>query len=232
MEAIPKLTIAHIASEIIIIGSLSYLFNRKITELNTKITELEKKVETSNGGGTNVDAVSSEHFMHFQKETSQHINNLYSIIRQMASSIPDDQRQADRQVERPVDRPQSRVERQVDRQVVVDNRRSNPISDDINRHYRQTHISIASMAIPQPQQTTNSSRVEVVEDDEDVKINDEDLDQELEDELKELECEDDSLTDIKTDVNNTTSLSSINEESPLEFVVPKTVKKTIKKKVK
>ena len=88
MESVPKLTMAHIASEIIIIGGMSYIFHKKIATLNDKITELEKKIELLEKEGGN--GGSSEHLLQsqqFQQQTTQHINSIYTAIRQLATTV-------------------------------------------------------------------------------------------------------------------------------------------------
>lgn len=73
-----KNSMLHVAGEIIIIGGLTYMFSKKITELNNKISELQTKIEQDGG---------DKKFQEFKKETSQHINNLYSIIETLSNNI-------------------------------------------------------------------------------------------------------------------------------------------------
>jgi len=83
-----KIMMAHVATEIIVIGGISFFFHKRISELNTKIAELEKKLEKCEGcTGTAEGGITGEQFGQFQQQTTQHINNIYSAIRQIANTI-------------------------------------------------------------------------------------------------------------------------------------------------
>ena len=51
-----KMLIAHIATEVVVIGGVSFFLNKRISDLTAKVSELEKKLEklegcsSSNGG--------------------------------------------------------------------------------------------------------------------------------------------------------------------------------------
>ncbi len=250
---IPKFTMIHIASEILIIGGLSFMFHRKISDLNNKIINLEKKIEglekeleedSVNRGG-NGNGITLDQFSQFQQQTSQHINNMYSAIRQLANSIPQSTQPLQPtkpQQKPPVQHPLSQPSQ------------SKPSVTNSNSG-GHVSFSLTSTVIPPVHQS--STQIDVMEDDvgdhhvsgnEDVKQpNEDELDQELEDELKELDIksfseEDNKITniDIKSEIEQTSDISLLehskeevalhsSEVTPLEFVIPK-AKKTVKKK--
>lgn len=79
-----KLMMAHIATEVIVIGGISFFFHKKIAELNAKVVELEKKLEKC---GPISGGIPEEQFGQFQQQTTQHINNIYGAIRQITNAI-------------------------------------------------------------------------------------------------------------------------------------------------
>lgn len=74
-------TMVHILCELAIVGGIAYFFNKKIIELQNKISELEKKLSDCNKGDNSFDMVN------FQKETTHHINSLYVAIRNLSSTV-------------------------------------------------------------------------------------------------------------------------------------------------
>jgi len=82
-----KFLIAHIATEVVIIGGVSFYFHKRIAELNLKIAALEKKLEKCEKDGVIPSGgVTSEQFNQLSEQTSKHINNIYSAIRQLADN--------------------------------------------------------------------------------------------------------------------------------------------------
>ena len=266
MENATKLTMAHIASEIIVIGGISYLFNKRISELNNKVSVLEKKIETLETGNNKNDAnvgISNEQFSQFQQQTSHHINNIYNAIKQLSSiSFSDNQHESIRKPHIPSSQ-QIRHRKPLSQQPSqhhLSESKSNFVQQP-PRHVSFSLTSIENHPLVSGYHQQPSSSVEIVDEsqqnnsksssnelmyqsdpdshstklniEDEKKINDEDLDQELEDELKELEhpTKETSIIDIKNEDEHITNIPSTSEESstPLEFVIPKSVKKQPRK---
>jgi outer membrane murein-binding lipoprotein Lpp len=237
MENISKVTIAHVVGELVVIGGLSYFFNKKLTEVNSKVADLEKKIEILEKNGNVTDTskfISIEQFNHFQQATTQHINNLYEIIRQQSlnqmqqSNIP-----------------QQKTQHPSQSSLGMRNRK-NPHHTTHNNHNNSQQSYQPQMEVIQEtneekynKQTDNSQQSTPIEE---LEPNLEDVDEELADEYKELSdpsttnvTDVTNITDLKNDDEQlSTPLSDISVDSPLEFVVPKTKKpakaKTLKTK--
>lgn len=207
-SGISKMSMAHIAGEIILIGGVSYLFHRRINDLNSKINELEKKIESleekkETDGDESSSSVTNEKFETLNKQVGHHINNIYSMIRQLAKSphspppSPMYQSETD--------------EREYKMKKTADNQKN----DSLEKKQNSTSSNIASQQHVNKVKNVDKvlsfslasistvpvrkSKVEIVEDsdEEDSKENVVDetvLDDELEDELKELENEEVSRT--------------------------------------
>ncbi len=65
--------IGHIVSEVLVIGGLSFYFNKRISNLEQEVLQLRESLKNI-GGGDN------EELLQFQATTQNHIKNLYSII--------------------------------------------------------------------------------------------------------------------------------------------------------
>lgn len=218
-----KIMMAHIATEIIVIGGISFLFHKRISELNTKVAELEKKLEKCEGcSGGDSSGITEENFTQFQQATTQHINNIYTAIRQIASTINDkeDGTSTHRNLQNP------------SRGSINQTRESR---ETLRKRVKAKNHSDENKPILSLTSENNQTKIDVIYEEEQKDILDEDLDCELEDELKDLS---NTPLDANTE-NSATRENSIKEgdcnttqsdqETPLEFI-PTKGKKLVKKK--
>jgi hypothetical protein len=82
---INKTVIAHILSELLIIGGVSYFFHRKCTFLQQQIDEMQKKIDKL-GGQEYLNSLKRQET--FETQTVQHINKLYSILNTFKMNSP------------------------------------------------------------------------------------------------------------------------------------------------
>lgn len=225
-----KLLMAHITTEVIVIGGISFFFHKKISELNTKVSELEKKIETfeklekREGSSHSEDRfVTTEQFTHFQQQTTQHINNLYTVIRQITNNINSDNKQPSGQtIDRIKELQMKEAQlRDYHTQMKESQMKVKDIKTKNSVPYMETSFSLT------PDNTNGQSKIEIV-DDEEKEINEEELDNELEDELKDLSTT--TCVNIDTDENSIKNeVTNTIQETPLEFI-PTKGKKLVKKK--
>lgn len=228
-----KIMMAHIATEVIVIGGISFFFHKRIAELNTKVAELEKKLEKCEGcAGASEGGLTNEQFGQFQQQTTQHINNIYSAIRQIANTI-NGAPPLETAPPTPTQPTQNKMKEAQQQMKEAQMREA---------HIREMRKKVAAANASPPDQTPLSSlsltpentngqghtKIELIDDDEEKKeIPDEELDDELEDELRDLSDVlpvDGDENGIKSDENNTSR-----QETPLEFI-PSKGKKLVKKK--
>ena len=74
---IDKIFISHVVSEIIIIIGVSFYYHKKCSYLQSQIQELNNKLEKLN---VNNYLALIERQKHFEQQTVQHINKIYSIV--------------------------------------------------------------------------------------------------------------------------------------------------------
>ena len=89
-----KFTMAHIAMEVVIMGGISYYFSKKISGLNTKITDLQlkiKELETTKSGSNPSNDSKTEECMEsitqLHSNTKKHITNIYQTLRKLSENI-------------------------------------------------------------------------------------------------------------------------------------------------
>ena len=213
-----KIMMAHVTTEIIVIGAISFFFHKKISNLNQKIEELEKKIAEKHESNS-PQQHDPRKFEEFRQQTTGHINNIYSLIRQLTETYKNSQ-----------SHPQMS-------QMTQDHRER--FRGDSHVRERRIRMNV----IPLSQET--NEKLEVIEEDEQKESPlkeelDEELDEELEDELKKLSEDlekeptdhkvdnssvdtDTGIIDIKNDDDNTIT------ETPLEFI-PTKGKKLVKKR--
>lgn len=225
-----KIMMAHIATEIIVIGGISFLFHKRISDLNIKVSELEKKLEkvekcekcegcTGESGGIN-----TEQFQQFQQQTTQHINNIYSAIRQIANTINGSPPPLENQSPIKSREDQIKEMKQAQLQMREAQMREVQMREAQKKQQSQQSVSNPSFTLSlTPENTNGGTKLELIEE-EKKEISDHELDDELEDELKDLSNPiNRDENDIKNNDNNTT------QETPLEFLQTKG-KKLVKKK--
>jgi hypothetical protein len=215
MENITKTTMMHVAGEVAIIGAISFVFVKKISSLNSKIEVLEQTVKTleeeckknkTEGGGLNQEQLSQ-----FQQQTSQHINNLYSAIRQLANNLPpqnndkeggehqnnnqqvkqhNNQQHNNQQLKQKSHQQNSNNLQQLGQKLTESKQQNNNQQNESIIHNRiQRSFSIS--LIPPPHNNHNDhndlyeNKVEVIDEEEEPSF--EELDEELKEELEELE---------------------------------------------
>lgn len=219
---VSKLMIAHIATEVVVIGGISFFFHKRIVELNTKIAELEKKLEkaegckcTSSEGGSTGEA--------FQQQTTQHINNIYSIIRQITNNINESPQQ---------EHEPSRVKPKTKESLARDSQKEMKKKIlEVHSHSNDQTTPLSSLSLtPENTNGNGQTKLELIDDDEKTGIHEEDLDNEIEDELRDMSDksrsnDDDDEKSIKNEETNTSL-----QETPLEFI-PTKGKKLVKKKI-
>ena len=210
-----KIMMAHIATEVVVIGGISFLFHKRISELTAKVSELEKKLEKCESG-TSDGGITGEQFGQFQQQTTQHINNIYSAIRQIANTING--------VTPPLEPLHSQPKKNVRQQMKESQIREAHIRE-MSKKGNTTPLDQTPMSsLSLTPENNGLTKIELVIDEEEKKeIPDEELDDELEDELRDLSPIDEN--GIKGDENNTS-----HQETPLEFI-PTKGKKLVKKKL-
>jgi len=246
---VSKIMMAHIATEVIVIGGISFLFNKRISELKTKVAELEKKLgelEKREGCSSSPEGgITDEQFGQFQQQTTQHINNIYSAIRQIANTVNGGGVGATTSSPTPNNHTHTRTQngRTPHPQHTVPLKqypRHHPLHP---QNQQQTLLSNLSLSPENTNGNGNSPRakLEVIDEKEKKEIPIEELDDELEDELKDLSdgqgdesrvdessgpvSRGDEETGIKEDDNDI----SCHQETPLEFI-PTKGKKLVKKR--
>ena len=80
---IDKIFISHVVSEIIIIIGVSFYYHKKCSYLQSQIQELNNKLEKLN---VNNYLAFIERQKHFEQQTVQHINKIYSILNSRGNS--------------------------------------------------------------------------------------------------------------------------------------------------
>jgi hypothetical protein len=85
---IDKIFISHVVSEIIIIIGVSFYYHKKCSYLQTQIQELNNKLEKLN---VNNYLSLLERQKHFEQQTVQHINKIYSILNSRNITSPQEQ---------------------------------------------------------------------------------------------------------------------------------------------
>lgn len=92
MDSSKNILFAHVAIETVVIGTVVYVFIKKISELTIKVNLLEKKLEEKisnqvsaidNTDLTKINETLTQH----QKQTSEHISNIYGIIKKLSMNI-------------------------------------------------------------------------------------------------------------------------------------------------
>lgn len=211
-----KIMIAHIATEVVIIGGISFYFHKKITELNTKISELEKKIENLPGGNDDEK---------FKQQTMQHIRNLYENIKQFSN-----------REEKANIGEKSNIGEKVNIKMSSQTHSSHihHSSSDPKPDIKQNHMMFVSSVIPslslnyKTNPTTEKAKIEVINEEElyeTKESSNEELNDELEEELRDLSTNNsnDNIDELKDESDN------INISNSLEFI-PSKSKKIIKKK--
>ncbi len=176
-----KILIAHVVTEVIVIAGVAYFFNKQnnelrkqITELKDKITVLEKNCENT----SNYNPLSSNSQLQglneFKQQTQQHINNLYSIIKQMNGEA----------------KPMFSMNPQTPKPTVIAAVPSISVTSKAPNPMMTSGLNMvmgmASKFMGGGLQSSSSAQIEELSDDEDV-VNNEDLDKELKEELEDLE---------------------------------------------
>ena len=86
-------TIAHIVMEVLLIGGLSYYYNKKITSLNTIVDDLQKKVSQLENKIKNTDCDDTkvnecfETITDLEMKTKKHMTNIYQMMRKLSENI-------------------------------------------------------------------------------------------------------------------------------------------------
>ncbi len=221
-----KIAIAHVAGELVIVGGLSFYFNKKITLLQNEIEELKKKIELlekndeEDGGGLTPEQLES--LTKFQTQTTNHINNLYSVLKQIAEN------QQSHQL--PPSQPQVFTAPKKKKNLTAEITTSKVIRTPSQVVFATETVS----NVPVSKKKKSTAVIEEVIEEENIN-EEEQLDRELEEELNDLkkpsedeEQEDEEQTDIKDEVSNTEDDSS--EQTEIEFVAPPPKKKKVVKK--
>jgi hypothetical protein len=228
-----KIMMAHVATEIIVIGGISFFFHKKISQLNQKIQELEKKIDEKHESTSSCQH-DPQKFEEFRQQTTGHINNIYSLLQKLTETNKNSHYNIPPPPPPPHQQSSSKEHREHFR------------GDSSNLRSRRSRIQFTPIS-------EVTSQLEVINEDEhelkeshhkqeyDEKLDDEKLDEELDEELDDLEKEstdqkrdkslivsspvdtDIGIIDIKNDDNNTIT------ESPLEFI-PTKGKKLVKKR--
>jgi len=81
---VDKIFISHVVSEIIIIIGVSFYYHKKCSNLQTQIQELNNKLEKLN---INNYLALIERQKHFEQQTVQHINKIYSMLKGISPDI-------------------------------------------------------------------------------------------------------------------------------------------------
>lgn len=227
-----KIAIAHVAGEIVIIGGISFYFSKKITALQNENEELKKRIESlekgeSGGGGLNPEQL--DEFLKFQKQTTSHINNLYSVLKQIAENQPQAQQHH-------VPAQQTHQSQAVQQTTFTAKKNKKNVAAEVTnskviRTPNQVVFSTVTETVTaQPVQKKSKAVIEEI--DEDEEVDEEELDRELEEELEQLKKpsqddeEETSITDIKTESDNTED----SDQTELQFIAPPKKKKVAKKK--
>lgn len=230
-----KMLIAHIATEVIVIGGVAFYLNKRISDLTTKVAELEKKLEHFEGcsGGSN-GGIPEEEFSKFQQQTTNHLKNIYSLIGQITNDIGQTQNdhQRNQQPKRFVNKQerqdtQEMQERQENKQEMKRRTKSNgsfTLESQNNKKNVQFHQESLSLS-PEPHHA--KINIEVMDDDnkENKEIHEDDLNDELEDELRALS--DDTNGENESNVNESSLKNddiNTSQETPLEFLSTKSKK--------
>ncbi len=237
MEKISKITIAHIASEVIIIGGISFFFHKKIADLKTKISELETKIVELEKNNSN-DSMPKEEFIKFQQYISQHINNLYEITKER------DQNKIPPKPIKPLlkKRTHNSVPMAFSLSSISEHNNHNHNNHNHNNHNHNNSRNNLYNDDDRPKFEVIDEEEEekypnnkVQENQEDDKYNnEEDLDKEIEEELGDLNVNEENenennLNESDLNKNNNNIESQI---TPLEFVSLPKKKKTTEKKLK
>ncbi|MDD4931575.1 MAG: hypothetical protein PHG66_05550 [Candidatus Colwellbacteria bacterium] len=224
-----KIMMAHIATEVIVIGGISFFFHKRIAELNTKVAELEKKLEKCEGcTGASEGGITGDQFNQYQQQTTQHINNIYSAIRQIANTINGGAPPLESAPTQPSQNKMKEAQQQM-KEAQIRESRMRDMRKKVSFVHSQVSPSdqtpLSSLSLT-PENTNGQTKLELI-DEEKKEIPDEELDDELEDELRDLSDGspiDGDENSIKDDENNTSR-----QETPLEFI-PSKGKKLVKKK--
>ena len=226
---ISKYMMIHIATEVVVIGGICFYFNKKISKLQNKIDELEKKlVECCNNkeNGGSGDGLSPEQFTQFtqfQQQTSQNFNGIYSAIKQIQQVQQNilTSRQNQQPQQRPQFHPQHHPQNHPQNIQIAKVTLSADSNGNIINESR-TNFSILSddTSREEEHKYNTPSKIELIEEEneeeKEVVISDELLDTELEDELKELTSPPLPLVEQKTSevINDIKNENNIVTQTP------------------
>ena len=244
-----KMLIAHIATEVVVIGGVSFFLNKRISDLTAKVSELEKKLEKLEGCSSSNGGIPEEEFNKFQQQTTNHLKNIYAIINGISNDIAQNQNVSQQQVPPPQSRQfVNRGEREDKREEMKRNSRIQVSSESQNTgntgntsntgNTGKKTVQFQESLSLTPEPHHNKINIEVIDDDH-KEIPEEQLNDELEEELRALSDDTNGVTSIielnGSDENNLDNLRSLknddtntSQETPLEFL-PTKGKKSKKK---
>ena len=209
MEAFGKQTMIHIASEMVILGGISFVFHKRISELNKRISELEKELSEIKDRSSNDSDIKDE-FEKLKKYTIHHITSIYSSINNVSLPPPTSTPTFSSQSYRREDNKKEDFSQDNKKIFHQQERRERNVSFYLNDDEREHNLTRRETDKIQIVDDTNDS---LNEDDSDYEIDETKLDEELEDELKELE----SNTIIDTKQSSLSSLSPFQYEHQQDY---------------